>query len=109
MTGIFLHLVITTALFYLGSRAIVTSWLWSRYPKWLAYWADCAACSGTAYGALAIIGAHITDTWVLPVPWGLGACILGPLLGMIGTPLLAYLHQEALIRLGSATEPEETL
>lgn len=105
MIGVLLHLVATTALFYLGSRAVITSWLWSRYPRWLATWADCAACSGTAYGAAVALAAKAAGIWVLPVPWGLPAVlVVAPALGMIGTPLLAYLHQEALFGLGSAVQ-----
>ena len=101
MTGLLLHVLVTTALFYVGSRAEVSRGLWSRYPRWLARWADCAACSGFWYGLAATAAAWAANAQILPVS-GPAAWVVGPVAGMIGTPMLAYLHQEAIIRLGSA-------
>ena len=106
MIGLLLHVLVTTALFYLGSRAQVTRWLWSRYPRPIAYIADCAACSGFWYGVCVALAAHAAGVGTLPVPWGPAAIVVGACAGMIGTPMLAYLHQEAMFRLGSAIEPE---
>lgn len=43
--------IIATSLWYLLSQAVITRWLWSRYPEWLDSWAQCPACSGTWLGA----------------------------------------------------------
>lgn len=107
MTGLLLHVLVTTALFYIGSRAVVTAPLWSRYPRWIGAWADCAACSGFWYGAAVTLAAHAVGVWTLPVPWGPAAWVVGPCLGMIGTPMLAFLHQEALFGLGSTLGPPD--
>ena len=101
MIGILLHVVVTTALFYLGSRAEVTRWLWSRYPRPLARLLDCSSCSGFWYGLGATAAAEALGERTLPVA-APAIWVIGPFLGMVGTPMLAYLHQEAMMRLGSA-------
>ncbi len=107
MIGLLLHLTVVTSIFYLSTRAAVSQWLWSRYPRWLANLLDCAACSGFWWSALVMVAARVAGVWVLPLPWGPSAWVLAPCVGLIGTPLLAYLHQEAMMRLGTAVEPEE--
>ena len=47
-----LVLVLPVAFFYLGSRATITRFVWSRYPRGLATLMDCPACSGFWYGAI---------------------------------------------------------
>ena len=105
MQALILYPLLTAALFYLGSRAVITSWLWTRYPRWLAAWADCAACSGFWYGTLTAVvfkfslfgldGHH----WTTPIIVGLCS--------MIWTPMVAALHQTALLHLGSALPDPE--
>lgn len=105
MSVLVLYPLLTAAIFYLGSRAVITSWIWSRYPRWLAMLADCAACSGFWAGLgvawalrfpfLGLDGHH----WFTPVVVGLCS--------MIWTPLVAALHQHAMITLGSAIPDPE--
>lgn len=103
MTALVLYPLLTAAAFYLGSRALVTEAIWSRYPARFAAFMDCAACAGTWYGlAVGIAGAQIG----LPFLGLPGAAWYVPLLvaacSMIWTPIVAAVHQAALERLGSA-------
>jgi hypothetical protein len=50
VTGLVLYPLLTCTLWYLGTRAVITSWLWSRYPPRLARFMDCSACAGFWYG-----------------------------------------------------------
>lgn len=47
-----MFVALSTAFYYLGSRAIITKPLWSRYPHKLATFMDCPACSGFWYGVI---------------------------------------------------------
>jgi len=108
VASLILYPTLTAFLFYLGSRAMITAWLWSRYPKRVASFFDCAACSGTWYGFLtaAIIGTHYNlpflslppddwPTWVIA-----GAC------SGVWNVFAAALHQHGMASLGSAI-PED--
>lgn len=95
-----LYALLTAAAYYLGARAVITSWLWSRYPRWLAKIADCSACSGFWYG-VAVSAAFQRqafslpgDTWYLPV-------IIG-LCSMVWTPIVAAAMHVCFERLGTA-------
>lgn len=94
--------LLTSAAFYLGSRALITGWLWSRYPRRLATFMDCAACTGFWYGALANVLMR-DDTWWLSQWW---SPILVGLCSIVTTPIVAGLAHNALMNLGDAT-PEE--
>ena len=99
MTGLEILLpAVSTFLFYLGGHALITHWLWSRYPAWLEAWAMCPACSATWYGAglgwvfgkwldLSIFGLppHHWGTWLVTAAW----CAFW-------TPLLAWCHLRAI-------------
>ncbi len=50
MMALVLYALISTALWYLGSRAMVTHAIWSRYSSNVAKFMDCPACSGFWYG-----------------------------------------------------------
>lgn len=50
-----MFVALSTAFYYLGSRAVITQWLWSRYPSKLATFMDCPACSGFWYGVILAI------------------------------------------------------
>ena len=92
MTTAVLYLILTTGLYYLTSRAEITRWLWSRYPNWVNQWALCSACSGFWYG-LGVAGGL---GWTLDLPllglpgraWFTVA--VGGVVGMVGTPIVAY-------------------
>lgn len=65
MTTILLYALVTATLYYLGARALITRWLWSRYPPWLDKLTICAACSGFWYG----LGVGAWGYW-RSVPYG---------------------------------------
>jgi hypothetical protein len=102
--SIFIYMLVTPALYYLGSRAMITSWLWLRYPARLSLFMDCSACSGTWYGA--IVG--VIGGYVLGLPFlGLDGnswptIIIIALCSMTWTPIIAALMQWAFETLGSA-------
>jgi hypothetical protein len=50
MLDLLTYAIFASTMFYLGSRATVTRWLWSRYPKRFAEFMDCPACAGFWYG-----------------------------------------------------------
>lgn len=91
-----LYPLLTAALYYLGTRAKVTSWLWSRYPAWLGGFMDCAACTGFWYGLAteAAIGAWQPHVDFAPIVIGLCS--------IVWTPVVAALMQHSLFTLGSA-------
>lgn len=94
LTTLLLYPLLTTALYYLGSRAKITQFIWRRYPKWLDGYMVCSACVGTAYGVgVALVGGlyfHLPFLvlpgchWITPVVVGLCS--------MVWTPVLAALH-----------------
>jgi len=95
------YALLTSAAFYLGSRATITQVLWSRYPPKLARYFDCAACSGTAYGLAVGVGALAVgaappelSAWWSP--------IVVALCSMVWTPIVAGFMQAGFERLGSA-------
>lgn len=99
-------LLLPAALWYLGSRAVLTQALWSRYPEkigWLKFdhLMNCAACVGAWWGGviflvLCSIG-QSPFTWYTAPGWGLCS--------MVWTPMVAFLHDQALYRLGTVEEP----
>jgi hypothetical protein len=93
-------------MFYLGSRAMITAWLWGRYSGKLASFMDCSACSGTWYGALVgyVGGYHLGLSFLgLPGdrPYTVAAVAL---CSMTTTPIVAGLVQKAIEALGTAIE-----
>lgn len=95
---IFLLPLITTALWYLGSRALITQPIWSRYPIKLARFMDCAACAGFWWGVIAYTIMAISYK---QVSYTLSYVPVIGFSSMIWTPLIAYLHDQAMLRLGS--------
>jgi hypothetical protein len=99
---ILLYPLLTVAVYYLLSRAVITRWLWSRYPGWLDRYTLCAACSGFAYGVAVALAIGWTQDlpflglsgrfWVTPVVVGLGS--------IVWTPILGDFHVRALQNLG---------
>ncbi len=55
MIALVLYTLLSTAFWYLGSRAMITQAIWSRYPPALARFFDCPACSGFWYGVVAAV------------------------------------------------------
>jgi hypothetical protein len=102
VNGLLLAMLLTTAFWYLGTRALITQPLWSRYPVKLARFMDCAACSGFWWGVVVYLFlTQVVQESVL----GLNTAVYAPVIGfssLIWTPLVAALHQRALDGLGSA-------
>ena len=104
MFTVILYTLLSTALWYLGSRAVITQSIWSRYPRGLAQFMDCPACTGWWWGFVlaATIGymEHLdylglpSDSFVTHVSAGLGSVVL--------TPIMAGLMQWGFERTGSA-------
>lgn len=97
-----LYALLSAACFYLGSRALVTRWLWSRYPPSLASFMDCSACTGFWWGfaLAAIVGQCLHLPYMgldpsSPLTW----CIVG-LCSIVLTPIAAGLMQHGLDQLG---------
>lgn len=96
--GALLYPVLSAALYYLGCRAQITAWLWSRYPPRLDRFMLCAACSGTWFGFALAAGLG----YPLKIPFaGLtGAAWYTPFIvggvTLWTTPLLAVVHIKAL-------------
>jgi hypothetical protein len=90
---VFLYATLATATYYLVARAKVTSWIWRRYPRPIAYWADCAACAGTWYAlGWAWVAYHYNGTdLMLATPIWLHFVLAGAI-GMVWTPVLAWLQ-----------------
>lgn len=110
METLLLYALCTASLFYLGSRAVITSWLWSRYPLKLGHFFDCSACSGTWYGALVgYVGGYHLGLSFLGLPGDRPETVAAvALCAMAFTPIAAGLVQAGFDKLGSAvTEPEE--
>lgn len=106
MQTLLLYSLLSASLFYLGSRAVITSWLWARYPFWLSSFMDCAACSGTWYGAaIAYVGGHYLGLSFMGLPSDSWAAI--PIVALVSTsttPIVAGLVQRGFDVLGSAVE-----
>ena len=104
MQTVLLYCTLTTAMYYLLSRAMITKPLWSRYPSWLDRYTLCAACSGFAYGVAVALAIGWTQDmpflglsgrfWVTPIAVGLGS--------IVWTPILGDFHVRALQNLGSS-------
>jgi hypothetical protein len=99
--SIFVLPLITTALFYLGARAQITSFLWSRYPARLDALMSCAACSGFWYGlGTAAIG-YAFDVPFLgsTSPW---AILIAGAMSIVWTAVIAAKMERALTELSGA-------
>jgi hypothetical protein len=107
VTALVLYTLISAACFYLGSRARITHWLWSKYPPKLASFMDCSACTGFWYGALAALVFRASYLGLDPTsyytPIAVGLCSL------VLTPIAAGIMQAGLDHLGSAVESTEEL
>lgn len=108
--ALLLYALCTASLFYLGSRAVVTAPLWSRYPSKLAMFMDCAACSGTWYGAIAgYLGGYHLGLPFLGLEGDSPATVAAvSLCSMAFTPIAAGLVQAAFDKLGHAVQEDES-
>ena len=98
-------LLVPASLWCLGSRAIITQGLWSRYPQklWILpfdfrHFMDCAACTGFWWGVVVFLvlcaGNLSPYTWYTAPGWGLCS--------IVTTARVAYYLDHALYQLGSA-------
>ncbi len=105
-------MLITVALYYAGSRAQLTRFVWSRYPIWLSRLMDCSMCSGAWYGLFVAVVATQGFEYQYPgledhhAPF---VCFLG---SAIWTPLIAAKVQHGIEFLGvkeeiTSSPPEE--
>jgi hypothetical protein len=98
---------LTSAAFYLGTRAVLTSWLWSRYPRPFARFMDCAACSGGWFGftvgVLALMG-YLPLPEFLPARW-YTVIVIG-LCSIVWTPIVSGLMQKGFENLGTIAVEE---
>lgn len=95
-----LLLLLPTAAWYLTSSAVITQWLWRRYPAWLDTFLHCTACSGFWWGMLVSLG--FTYVHRHPYPW-YTAPIWG-LVVLVTNPLMADLHTRALTPTSASTD-----
>jgi hypothetical protein len=107
--SIILYMLVTPALYYLGARAMITSWLWIRYPAKLSLFMDCSACSGTWYGVIVgIVGGYYLDLSFLDLPGDAWTTIVAvALCSMTWTPIIAALMQWGFEMLGSAVPVDD--
>jgi hypothetical protein len=95
-----LYAILSAALFYLGSRALITRALWSRYPPRLAAFMDCSACTGFWWGLILAIAFGRTETaWALPHGYFMPVVVGASMIAL--TPIVAGFMQYGLDRLGA--------
>lgn len=104
-----LYALLSAAMFYLGSRAKITEALWSRYPRPIAVFMDCAACTGFWWGVIwhsAIGRSFDIDVLVLPAQHPATPALVG-LCTLVLTPVAAAIMHYALMVLGHAMTAED--
>lgn len=89
--NVLLLVSLVAAAFYLGDRALITSWLWSRYPRWLAAQRSCPACAGfwDTLGLAYLLGALDLALPYHPVLLAFSAVFWAPLAAGLMTHALA--------------------
>lgn len=101
-------ILIVTALYFLGSRTVITQPLWSRYPKGFARFMDCPMCAPTWYGLLVSLVA-IGLGYDYPGLSNWHAPFVVALSSMVVTPLTAATVEICVERVGSAAHTIEPL
>lgn len=93
--------ILAESLYYLGARAEITRFLWSRYPRWLDKFMACAACVGTWYGSTLTLGTGFGLGWDFPGLPGTAwhTSVVVGLITLFTTPILAKHHIAALLEL----------
>jgi hypothetical protein len=102
ITVLIFYSLLSAAMFYLGSRALVTKYIWSAYPPWFARLMDCSACTGFWWGILwsiwlppSVIYPEIDGFARGPaIPIVIGLCMIAL------TPIVAGFMQSGLDMLG---------
>ncbi len=105
MIVLILFSLISTALWYLGSRALVTRWLWSKYPKPLSEFMDCPACVGFWWGLLLDwqVSPHVGGHALGLPSWPIWTLILTGLCLLVTTPIVAGLMQRGFDSAGTVS------
>lgn len=91
MTTALLYALLCGAGYYLLARALITRWLWSRYPAWLDKVMMCASCTGFWLG----LGCGALGWWLDLSLLGLrpdhyASVVAAGLCGIVWTPLVVY-------------------
>lgn len=104
MQALILYPLLSTALYYLGSRALITEAIWRRYPPELARFADCAACTGFWWGLILALtlGQHEHMDFLSLSHDDLVTPIVVAFCSLVWTPIVAGLMQRGLDFLGVA-------
>jgi len=109
MSTLALFAILSAAIFYLGSRALITRWLWSRYSPTFARFMDCAACTGFWLGAVLSLTLGQDRDPVFHSNIEIEAILVG-LCMLVVTPMVAGLMQHSLNVVGDATiAPDDAL
>ncbi len=106
MAIVLLYAMLSSSFFYLGSRALVTSWAWRHYPQAFAKFMDCAACSGWWYGLILAftLGRYADLDFFGLASHDLLTPIVVAFCSLVWTPIVAGVMQRGLDALGSAVE-----
>lgn len=109
MTNLIFYAVLAAAMYYLGSRAKITEWLWSKYSDELTKFMDCSACTGFWWGFL--ISGTVGRVFEVDIGWApwwhpVTPMVVG-LSCVVLVPMVASLMQMGLDRLGSVLPPDE--
>jgi hypothetical protein len=104
-----IYVLVSPAIFYLASRALITRWLWSRYPAWLAALTDCAACTGFWVGVVLTltIGRHYQLSYLGLDPLDWWSPIVVGLCSLVTTPMVAVVMHLSMEHLGTAVPYDE--
>jgi len=107
VTGAVLYPLLTVCAYYLGARAEITRFVWSRYPRRFDAFMSCAACSGFWYGLGAGLLGYTLRLPFLGIPGNYPETpVLVAFCSIVWTPILSWLHLAALEALGGAEEEE---
>lgn len=102
--------VLSTSLYMLGARDLITAPLWRSYPPWLDKFMTCAACSGTWYGAgLAVLGAGFNLPFFGLPGYHIGTVVVVALYTKVLTPIIAQSHIAALMYTSNDSQDPGTI
>ncbi len=110
MVSLLIYPLLTATLYYLGSRAVITSFLWSKYPHKIAAFMDCSRCAGFWWGILvAIVGGYVY-TWDFAGLDGKDwkTILLVGAVSITTTPIIEALAEHSTNSLGTAVSADDT-
>lgn len=101
MMDLVLLAIVGAAAHFLLYRALVTRWLWSRYPAWIDSFFSCSACTGFWLGLGVGIYWHLHARPSFTLPAGDPVVpIVAAASTMVLSPMVAWLQTWSLERLG---------